>query len=434
MHIALISPRGDIVKSNLGFKEFIFGSDFGNYYRRNFSGITPGLFILAALTPPGIDVEVIDENTEEINFNRPYDLVGITAMTQQAVRAYAIATEFRRRKVTTVIGGIHATLLPDEAKQYADCVVVGEAEYLWPLVIKDFTDGVLEPLYRNPEPVQLKDSPVPRYDIVKHKTKNHIVWVQSTRGCPHDCEFCCASKIFGRTYRYKPIEQVMAEISFIQSHYPSFLLHFSDDNLMGNKAYLKVLLEHLATRKLSWFGQSDISVAADDGILLRMQKSGCYCIFIGFETLTADGLKGIDSSSWKYRHLDNYKSYVAKIQSHGIGVRGAFILGLDQDTTASFNRIRDFIIETNMYESQITIATPLPGTRLRQRLERDRRLLSTPWDNYTFCDVNFIHNTLSKQELEEGLTGIYKEIHTAQVYQKKMRYFKEIQKQLLFIP
>jgi radical SAM superfamily enzyme YgiQ (UPF0313 family) len=432
MRIALISPRGELVKSNHAMREFVYGSEFGALYRRDLSGITPGLLVLAALTPSDIEVEVLDENVEEIDFDRSYDLIGITGMTQQAVRAYAIADEFKRRNVRVVIGGIHATQLPDEAKLHADSVVIGEGEYIWPAVLRDLAANTLQPFYRNSRPVDLKDSPIPRYDMMKHKTKNRVFWVQSTRGCPHDCEFCCASKVFGRTYRHKPVKAVIAEIAFIKSHCKSFHLHFSDDNLMGSPRYLRELLGQLAGMKVFWFGQSDVSVADHDDILALMQKSGCYCVFIGFDSLSEEGLKSIDASLWKSRYLPMYKSSISRIQSYGIGVQGAFIVGLENDTMETFDRIIDFIVESNMYQSQITIATPLPGTRLRKRLEQEGRLLATPWDNYTFSDVNFIHNNLTQQELEEGLLRVYKSIYAKEVFEKKLRHLKEIQKHLAF--
>lgn len=431
MRIGLISPKAPFLSLNPKFNEFWSRSKFTNTYRQNWSGIGSGLLIIASLTPPTYEIEVIDENIDTIDFSRKYDIVGITAMTQQAIRAYQIADEFRKRNVKVVIGGIHATVLPEEAKEHADSVVIGEAEYLWPKLIEDFENDILKFYYKNENTVNLIDSPIPRYDLLRLKQYS-VCWIQTTRGCPHDCEFCAASNIYGDKYRNKNIEQVINEIKFIKEKLGFIRIGFGDDNLLADKKKSKEFLEQLIPLNIRWAGQTDISIAEDEYLLKLLTKSGCTFLFIGFESLSEDNLKLVDNKNkWKLNKFKNYKTYIKNIQSYGIGIMGSFIIGLDNDDISVFNKIIDFVIENNLYDVQVSILTPLPGTRLRERMEKEGRLLPTKWDNYTLCDVNFIHDKLSKEEIEHGAYEVYTKVNSQEVYMKKMEYFKEIHKNLI---
>ncbi|MCP4753741.1 MAG: B12-binding domain-containing radical SAM protein [Proteobacteria bacterium] len=429
MKIALISPKADSLSRNPAFREFWTTSEYMKSYRENWTGIGPGLLAIAALTPPDYEIVVIDENFLEIDFTIEYDLVGITAMTQQITRAYEIADEFKRRNVKVVIGGIHATLLSEEAKHHADSVVIGEAEYLWPELLDDFRANRLNPFYRSEKAIDLKDAPLPRYDLIQSYDYK-IAWLQTSRGCPRDCEFCSASRVYGRKYRTKTVQQVVDEIKHIKRIRRNATIGFSDDNLLVNKKYSRSLLEALIPLKIRFYAQSDISIADNEELLHLLRRSGCINIFIGFESISEAGLKNIDSRGWKHRQLKNYPAAIEKIQSYGIGVMGAFMVGLDSDDSSVFEKTSSFIIDNKLYEAQITISTPLPHTRLRERLEKENRLLPVKWEDYTLCDVTFIHPTLSKEELENGLLEIYKRINTDEVYEKKIQHFTEIYKDL----
>jgi len=433
MKIGLISPKGSVFKNvidNNLLKEF---SHFG-IYKHTYSGFGLSLLIIAALTPSSYEIDLIDENFEKIDFSKKYDLVGITAMTQQATRAYEIADIFLRNKIKVVIGGIHATVMPQEAKEHADSVVIGEVEDVWHRLLSDFRKNKLKPFYKSNKLVDLKGSPTPRYDLLNPQYYN-VMWVQATRGCPHDCEFCAASKIYGKKYRYKTVDQVFNEIKLITQNIKkvkkAIQISFADDNLFVNRKFSIELINKITPLNIRWFAQTDISIAEDDELLTLLTKSGCICLFIGFETVDEQGLLSIDRHGWKLRQLKNYSKYIHKIQSYGVGVHGAFIVGLDSDDHFIFDKISNFIIENNMYDSQITICTPLPGTRLREKLANGNRLLPTKWENYTIADVNFIHPKLSKEDIEKGLIYMYRKINSKEVFIKKMAYFKEIQKKLL---
>jgi radical SAM superfamily enzyme YgiQ (UPF0313 family) len=429
MRIAFISPKGNYFINNL-FREYQDSSDYISHFKSLWSGLSTGLLVLAALTRGNHDIEIIDENIENIDFENNYDLVGISFMTQQAVRAYEIADKFRKKGVKVILGGIHTTVLPDEAAEHADSILVGEAEYLWPEFMNDLERNSVKKVYRSDRVVDLKDSPVPRYDLIKDK-KYKVVWMQTTRGCPHDCEFCAASKVFGNKYRKKTVGQVMAEVeTIIKNCGKDIIIGFSDDNFLVDEAFSVDIIKRLIPQKIKWIAQTDIAVAGKDNILKLLKESGCVHLLIGFESVSEENLKDLDKYNWKSAQLKNYGSSIDKIQSCGVGIMGSFIIGLENDDLMVFRKIEDFILKHKILEAQMSILTPLPGTRLRERMEKENRLLPLPWNYYTFGEVVFRHKKLSKEELEKGLVNLYKHINKKEMYFEKMEYFKNIYKNL----
>lgn len=428
MKIAFISPKVNFTTNIAKLQELWDASPQFEPYRKLWSHISPGsgLLTLAALTPSSYEIDFIDENIDEIDFSKHYDLVGITAMTQQAVRAYSIGDRFREKESKVVIGGIHASILPQEAKKHADSVVIGEAEYLWSDILHDVINKTMKPFYKAERPVDLKDSPTPRFDLLKPNTYSAIS-IQTSRGCPHDCEYCAASKIFGSAHRRKTLEQVVDEVTFVKNHFDNIKISFSDDNFFVKRTFSKTLLKQLIPFNIRWYTQSDISIGADPELLELMKKSGCMSVFIGLESLSPDGLKTLDKHGWKFRQLKNYSQYIHQIQHHGIEVIGAFMVGLDGDDIRVFEKIINFVTENNIFIATITIQTPLPGTRLRKRWEAEARVLPTSWDNYTGYNVNHIPKKMTREDLEAGLVTLYKKIYREDVYLRKMKYFTEIE-------
>ncbi len=430
MKIALISPKSNFLGHNKELQKFWNESGYISTYRKEWSGCTASLALIAALTPAMHNIEIFDENVDSINFSDAYALVGISCMTQQAMRAYQIADKFRKMKIPVVLGGIHPSTMPEEAIQHADSVVIGEVEYLWKELLTDLNNHQLKKFYRPLNPVNLSDSPLPRYDLLKDR--NYVIyWVQTSRGCPHDCIFCAASKIYGYKYRNKPVSHVIEEIQFIKELYPLARISFADDNMFVNRKYSKKLLKELIPLNIRYMAQSDISIAEDDELLAMIKESGCTFLFVGFESLSVESMKEVDKNHWKGRYLNYYKEYIHKIQSFGIGVMGAFILGFEKDDNRVFERLINFIKSNCLYNAQASILTPFPGTEIRKKLITENRILPAGWDNYTGCDVNFIHKNLTKEQLEKGLVHVYKSINTKNYYEKKMKYFKEVHKNLL---
>ena len=429
MKLALISPRGKIL--NRTTSEFEKSYEYNLRFGGTWSGLSPGVLTVAALTPADFEIEVIDENVEEIDFSKRYDLVGISFMTQQAVRACMIADQFRENGTFTVAGGIHATVLPEEAAEHFDSVIVGEAECLWPQFIEDFQTGKAKRIYRSEETADLKDSPVPRYDLIKEK-EYEIIWLQSTRGCPHDCEFCAASTAYGKKYRTKSLDQVLAEIDLITELFGNDMtIGFGDDNLFANRKFSVALLEKLSAKKVKWVAQCDISLGEKAELLSLLKTSGCSTLFIGLESVSEKNLKGLDRRNWKLRQLENYSKNLHAIQSRGVAVMASFIFGLENDDATALDDIKRFLIDNNIYASNISLATPYPGTRLRARLAAENRILPTTWDNYTIGDVNIVHPNITKDQFEKALTDFYKDLNSPAMHARRMEYMKNVYRQLL---
>lgn len=425
MRIALISPKSSFLGRNQAFQNFLNNSAEMDFYKRYWSGLGSGLLIIAALTPDKFKTNLIDENIEQINFDEHYDLVAISAMTQQADRAYEIAKIFRRKNVKVVIGGIHSSVLPDEAAGYVDSVVVGEVENIWDSLLNDLQSNKLKRIYNSKHAFDLKKSVIPKYELLKEKPYN-VIWVQATRGCPHDCSFCCASKIFGYKYRRKPVAKIIAEIEKLRSVNKYAIIGFADDNMLCNSLYSKQLLEKLSNLNINWVGQTDISIAKDKKLLRLISESGCIALFIGFESISESNLSGLDSINWKQKQRQRYEQAIDIIQSHGIGIIGTFIVGFDKDDESVFEKTAQFIIDNKLSGAQISALTPFPKTRVRQQLLREHRVLNTPWSNYTFYDVNIKPKKMTPKKLEQGILNTFKAIYNQEVGIRKAKHFKSI--------
>ena len=324
-----------------------------------------------------------------------------------------------------VMGGPHVTLMPDEAMAHVDAVVVGEAEPVWLDLVNDFKEGHLKPVYKADRPYDLSLSPLPRYDFLDRSKHNRIT-VQTTRGCPHDCEFCGASKILG-PYRKKPIELIVRDIEAIKKHWKNPFIEFADDNTFVDREWSKQLLSALIPLNIKWFTETDISIARDEELLRLLRPSGCRQLLIGFESVSRDNLKGMDKGDWKLKQYDFYLSAINKIQSFGVSVDGCFILGLDSDDPGIFKITRDFIEKSKLLEAQITILTPFPGTRLHQRLKKENRLLKEVfWDRCTLFDINFVPRNMTVQQLEDGLAWLGSEIYGEEAFNRRKEHYKQI--------
>jgi len=369
-----------------------------------------GLAYVASLTPSDWYIKIIDETVEPLTFEDA-DLVGITAMTPTAPRAYQISQQYRRKGIKTVMGGVHASILPDEAVQYADSVLIGEAESVWRDVIHDFERNELKRFYRG-ERTSLENLVRPRSDLYSDKQR-FIGWVQSARGCPNDCDFCSVTAFNGRRYRQRPVEDVLDELEALKSKY----VFFSDDNILGygEKAEERAiqLFQGMVERGLNkrWASQVGIDFASNPEVLKYAQKAGCIGVFIGFESLNEEALQAVHKVRNLKVGVGNYKEIIERIRDHGIGVVGAFLFGSDGDRKDVFQRTAEFILDSKIDATQLTILTPLPGTRLYNRLEQDGRLLRTnypdDWKHYDFFEAVFRPKHMTPDELMEGATQMF---------------------------
>ncbi len=396
------------------------------------NGIGVGLPTLAGCTPGDHEVKIVDENQEEVDFDGEYDLVGITAMTQQAPRAYEIGDAFRERGIYVALGGIHPTVMPEEAATHADTVFVGEAENSWPEFVREFEAGHPRATYDSADfpDVDMKSLPIPRFDLLS-RYNYPVVYVQATRGCPHDCEFCVASNVYGRHYKYKRVEQVVKEIKEVKRHWKFAQIGFADDNLFVNKRYARKLIAAFKEMNFSWFAVCDVSIADDEEFLRELHESGCRTVLIGFETTSEGNLRQMNESQWKLKQLSKYPESVRRIQRWGIGVYGSFILGLDEDTKDTPTEIANFINENNLLGAQITILTPFPGSRLRDRLEAEGRILHDDWQWYTVWNAVIRHDNFTPKELEDGLLEVYRGIYNPISNKRRSEHFKQVCRELV---
>jgi len=373
-----------------------------------------GLMKVAALTPAGWQASIADEKIGKLDLEQEADLVGITAMTPTAKRAYQIADHFRRRGIKVVMGGMHVSNLPEEALRHCDSVVMGEAEGLWPRLLADAGSGSLERIYsHHGNYPALSNLPCCDWETMRPRDYLSLHFVETTRGCPHGCEFCSVTKAFGGRYRNRPIGEVAAELRTLRSFEGLLTLKrcvfFVDDNIISNRAYAKEFFSSIAGLNLNWFGQASVNIVRDPEILRLAQKSGCRALFIGFETLSEESLAGIGK---KFNQPKDYLDVVKKIHDHGIGIDGSFVFGFDEDTEAAFDRTLDFVMRAKMEIAYFSILTPYPGTRLHSRLTAEKRLLTEDWDYYDANHVVFRPKLLSPEKLLEGYHYVMKEFYS----------------------
>lgn len=432
LNIVLISPRGEFLCKNPDFAAFMTKSRDMRTILHFWNGIGVALPTIAALTPAKHDVKIIDENREEIDFEKPVDIVGITTMTQQADRAYQIANEFRNRGAHVAIGGIHASVKSEEVAMHADSVFIGEAEHSWPGFIAEFLKGIPRRVYDQKDfpAVDITRSPLPRYNLLA-KYKYPVVYVQTTRGCPHDCEFCVASNIYGKEYKHKEVSQVLAEIREVKKYWRLAQIGFADDNMFVNRKFSQALVDAFATLNFSWFAVCDISVASSEKFLADLHASGCRTLLIGFESVIKQNVQSLNTDHWKSKRFGRYAEYIEKIQRHGIGVYGSFILGFDADNEQTVEKTISFINDHNLLGAQITILTPFPGSRLRDRLEKEDRILHSDWKWYTVWNAVVRHPRFTPEQLEANLLKIYRAIYNVDSNKRRSAYFREICEKLV---
>ncbi len=431
--LALINPRNPILADNIGINEMF---ERNREHLKLWFAPPLSLLTIASYTPENIEIKIIDEHFEEISFDEDFDLIGITAMTQQANRAYEIANEFKCRNKTVAMGGIHSSVLPDEALKHVDTVFVGEAEELWPVYLEDLASGKEKKLYESTALFDLKKSITPCYELINYDKYNRLdayfkfLPVQATRGCPHDCSFCITTKFYGKKIRKKEIDQIVADIKHLKKYSSNSLLLFVDDNLFVDKNFAKSLLKELIPLNIKYIAQSDVKVAEDDELLKLAYLSGCIMIFIGFESLNPESLGAINANAFKMKQYHNYTSSIKKIQESGIVVFGAFVVGFEHDDLSTFNNIRDFVLK-NHIPGQFTLLTPLPGSRIYDEFLTEGRLTDENfWNNCSFFSMTFKHDHLNKEEAENGIIGLHDEVFNEENTLKRLIHMKNIYKNL----
>ena len=359
------------------------------------------LHILEGLTPPEYEVKTIEEETEGINLDEDANLVGISCMTANAPRAYHLAQEFKKRGKKVVLGGVHPTLLPDEALRYADSVVIGEAEGVWEQVLEDFKNGALQKTYHYPKPSLDRYIPLKFRKLTKKRLFN-VIPVMTTRGCPYSCEFCCVSDIFGKEIRHVPISNVVRDIK--DSRGKIFI--FLDDNIIGKPHYAKELFKAITAYKIKWVGQASISFVHDTELMKLAAESGCAALFFGLESVAEAQLKTMRKS---IKEIKGIEDAIKRVKDFGIHFHASMVFGFDGDTKETFPETLKFLQRNKIGTASFNVLTPYPGTRIYEQLKREGRLLTTDWKYYDHSTVVFKPKNMTPYELQAGEIWIKRE-------------------------
>jgi len=385
------------------------------------------LATVAALFPRDAEIKIINDSIDGINFDEKVDMVGISVITSTAPRAYEIADRFRERGVSVILGGFHTSALPEEAALHADAVVIGEAEGVMHDLLDDFKNGKLKQFYRSIERADLANLPLPRKDLLfGNKYYKEFDMIQTTRGCPFSCDFCSVTKFYGRTYRRRPIKDVIWEIKQSRQRTIRF---FVDDNIAGHPKYAKQLFRALIPLRIKWFGQASIIIARDKELLRLAAESGCISLYIGFESLSPDSLKEVGK---RVNLLQDYKVGIKKIHDGGIGIIGAFIFGFDSDELGVFEETVDFIDRNQIELASFAILTPLPGTQFHKRMKEQGRIIEDNWSKYTCGEVVFQPKLLTVDQLQSGYYWTRKQVSSFRsIFQRTLHLRKTA---LLFLP
>jgi radical SAM superfamily enzyme YgiQ (UPF0313 family) len=354
------------------------------------------LSILAALTPAEHEVVKVEEEYEPLPLDENWDVVGITAMTATAPRAYELAQLFRKNGTKVILGGIHPSVLPEEAAQFADAVVVGEAEGIWPKVLLDAQRNQLNRFYHNWQP-DISESPLPLRHMnssVLGRLPSFVTPIMFSRGCPNDCEFCCVHRVYGRRQRFIPVERIIEDIERCGAR----RLMFLDDNIGGTRSYALRLFEALQPLKVQWCGQASVRFILDDELFGAALRSGLKGLFVGVETIEADARRKMRKS---LDSVELYEKAIKRCRCAGIMFHASLIFGLDEQTPHVFDRTLDFLIRNKVPSISPNILTPYPGTLLFDRLMREGRILHTNWHYYDHLMVSYRPKNMEPEELAE---------------------------------
>ena len=376
-----------------------------------------GLLYLAACTPPGHELyyfEADGEGDEPAEITT-CDLVAISTFSAQVFEAYAVADRLRANGVRVAMGGLHVSVEPDEALQHADYIFLGEGERTWPTAVAAIEAGTDQRIWKAADypPIDVRSLPTPRYDLLAGRPYSRFP-VQTTRGCPWRCDFCASNVMLNEPYRKRDIADIVRDIQAIQQLHRHPFLEFADDNTFVDHEWGKRLCRELIPLNIKWFTETDISVADDPDLLRLMRQARCRQVLIGLESPSGSALGGIEMrADFKNRRAEGNLEAVRRIQDHGITVNGCFIIGLDKQTPEVFQEIYDYAMEIPLYDVQITVLTPFPGTLLYLRLIEEGRILDVGrWDLCTLFDVNFQPKQMTVDELRAGIYWLAEQLYS----------------------
>ncbi len=370
------------------------------------------LATIAALTPKQYEIQIVDEDVDSIDFDVPCDLVGITGYTVHSERMFQIAAEFRKRNILTVAGGSFVSSHMKECVNHFDVLICGEAEKVWPQFLLDWEKGKYQEYYEGEKDLDLSISPVPRWDLLDLKRYDTMM-VQTSRGCPYDCEFCDVVSLFGHRMRCKPLENIMKEIQLLEKLSKNRIF-LADDNLIGNKGFVTELLtrliefNHELSGPLQYMTQVTLNVAQDETLLDLFKEANFFSIFIGIETPNKKSL--VETNKIMNLRLDMTEA-VERIQSRGIFIMSGLVVGFDSDDLSTFDLQTEFLIEAGLIAPMPVLLSAPNGTKLWERLNREGRLLNSKLDSAASSYTsNFTPKNMTREELDDNYLAMFRNI------------------------
>ena len=379
------------------------------------------LMYLAALTPEEFNVEIIDEDVKEISYNNKPDLVAISFNSPTSFRAFEIATKFKSMGVPVVCGGFHTSLFPEKVLEYADSIVIGEAEYVWKDLLNDFKNKKLKKIYKSNKICDLKNIPFLKYECYNPSDFYNQFPLFITRGCPFTCSYCCIKTVYGNKFRKRPVDDVIKNIEYIIKKYSKpgpipLTLCFVDDNIWGDIKYAKELFKKMIPLKISWYAQG-ASLNLDDETLELAAQSGCICCFVGLESLIPENLKYLNK---KQNDINFFESFIKKIHNLNIAVGAYFMLGLPYDNESIFIDLFDFLEKNQIELPALHIYTPIPGTEEYEKHD-------WPYKENHVKNFNTITNALpiyhpknmTKKDFRKGFVDFTRKLFSDQSIEKR---------------
>lgn len=393
-------------------------SSFKEY--KKYQGSPPqSIFSLAAATPEGVGLELVDETMDmKVSFRNKADIVAIFASTPDILRAYKIADKFRKKGKTVVLGGLHVTFMPDEAQQHADALLIGEAEGIWEQLLDDYQHGRLQPRYQRTEPVDVATlKPFPTHLIDKSWYGN--TWtVMVSRGCIYHCSYCLVTPFFNKGMRYRPVGHIVDEIK--NSGAKWFELH--SDHLMGDPEYIRELLTALIPLNIQWVGETTVNMSKDEELLELAAKSGMRYVLVGLETPSQEALK---KAAKGFVKIQEVKEYIRRYHAYNIVVDSAMIFGFDEQDATIFERSLEFVNEVEVDVPHSVLLIPFPGSRTYRKLEEEGRLLTKDWSKYDGAHVVFQPKQMTAKQLKDGQDWFW-------YYAKRSKRAKKLEQEMFW--
>jgi len=382
------------------------------------------MLTIAGMMPESSVTEYIDLNYVcEPDFNA--DWAFFSPATSQVNRAYQLADKLREKRIKVAMGGPHVSVLPDEALQHSDVVFLGEAEETFPIFLQDVEKNKIKRIYNALNFPNLASVSSPSYHLAKQYPYKSIP-IQTSRGCPHQCSFCISSKLYGNKIRCKSSYQLENELKTIREIFGKPYIFFTDDNLFIDKQRNNSLINVVRNSNVNWYAFSDAGIADDKKLLSEIADSGCTQLLIGFESLCSENLSGLNKNNWKMHKLSSYKEIINRIQGFGIGVVGSFVIGLENDTAEVFENLYEFIEETSLYATNITVLTPFPGTNIYEKFKQERRLISEDWSKYNGFELTFTPNNITIEEFEKGYMDLNMRLNSPDRMNRIIEHFKTV--------